>query len=140
MNSVYEKVKAFKLKYSNTIAWRLKSHCKIIDMHINPDEEVLYAFACQKNTFSYEIFTTYVIVLTNKRLLVAQKRLFFGYFLISVTPDLYNDMTIKMGLLWGKVIIDTVKEKIELSNIDKDALPEIETQISQFMMEAKKEY
>ena len=50
---------------------------------------------------------------------------------------MYNDLTIAMGLLWGKVCIDTIKEVIVLSNIQKEALPEIETAISQSMMESK---
>ena len=44
-----------------------------------------------------------------------------------------------LEVFW-KVCIDTVKEVVQLSNLSKDALPEIETKITQFMMEAKKEY
>ena len=44
-----------------------------------------------------------------------------------------------MGIIWGKLCIDTVKEVIMLSNIDKDALPEIETTITQMMMDWKEE-
>lgn len=64
----------------------------------------------------------------------------FGYFLDSVTPDLFNDLKVKGGLIWGKVYIDTVKEFITLSNIGVEALPEIETEISSYMMEMKRKY
>ena len=50
-----------------------------------------------------------------------------GYFLNSITPDMYNDLEISSGLIWGKVYIDTVKETMVLSNIDKAALDHIET-------------
>ena len=140
MNEIYKLVLQFKKKYPKTIGWRLKSHCKVAAMHLNPDEVPQYAFACQKNTYSYEIFRTFVVVITNKRILIAQKRLLFGYLFITVTPDLYNDLTVMGGIIWGKVHIDTVKEGILLSNLDKDALPEIETTITQFMIEAKKMY
>lgn len=136
---IYEQALSFKRKYPKTIAWRLKAHSKIAEMHINPDEEVKYVFACQKNHHSYEIFRTFIIVITNKRIIVAQKRLLFGYLFISVTSDMYNDLTVMMGILWGKVCIDTVKEVIVLSNIQKEALPEIETAISQTMMDIKVE-
>ena len=53
---------------------------------------------------------------------------------------MYNDLTVKAGLIWGTIVIDTVKEKIIVSNIDKNALPEIETYITSFMEEAKKQY
>ena len=63
-----------------------------------------------------------------------------GYFLDSITPDMFNDLKILSGIIWGKVYIDYVKEYVTLSNISKDALSEIETKISSFMMEQKKKY
>ena len=53
---------------------------------------------------------------------------------------MFNDLTIKTNIIWGKVIIDTIKEKIILSNIDPNALPEIEENVSNVMMEEKKKY
>ena len=69
-----------------------------------------------------------------------RKRVVVGYFLNSITPDMYNDLKVSSGILWGKVYIDTIKEFVTLSNISKAALREIETQISSYMIEAKKEY
>lgn len=45
-----------------------------------------------------------------------------------------------LGLIWGKVTIDTVKEEVVITNLAKDSLREIETEISEFMMEEKKKY
>ncbi len=141
MNSgVYEKLKEFKQKYPMTIAWRLKKHAKIIELHLNPGEEIKYAFAAQKNDNPFDIVTTYVVVLTNKRILLGTKRLLFGYFFTAITPDLFNDLKVKMGLIWGKVIIDTVKEEVILSNIQREALDDIETRITEYMMKEKKKY
>lgn len=137
---VYEKVRQFKDKYPMTVAWRLKSHCKVIDMHLNPDEEVQYAFTAQKNDNPFDIITTAVVVLTNKRILIGQKRLLFGYFYTAVTPDMFNDLSLKMGIIWGKVYIDTIKEVIKLSNLQREALPEIETAITEYMMREKQKY
>ena len=138
--SVYEELKKFKKKYPMTISWRLKKHAKIIEKHLNPDEKVLYAFAAQKNDNPLDVITTYAIVITNKRILLASKRVLFGYFLISITPDLFNDLSVKMGIIWGKVIIDTVKEVVTLSNIQREALDEIETAVTEYMMEEKQKY
>lgn len=140
MGSIIEKTLMFKKKYPNTIAWRVKKHAKVIEDYINEGEEVLYSFCAQKNGQFTEIINTFVITVTNKRLLLGHKRLLWGSFLYSITPDLYNDMEIFKGLLWGKITIDTVKEKVILTNISKKALDEIETVISEFMMEAKKKY
>ena len=139
-NQVYEKVKQFTDKYPMTVAWRIKQHSKVINLHLNPDEEVKYAFAAQKNDSPFDLFMTYVVVLTNKRILLAQKRLFFGYFFTAVTPDMFNDLSVNIGLMWGHIHIDTVKELIKLSNIQKTALPEIETNITEYMMEEKQRY
>ena len=138
--SVYELLKKFKEKYPMTIAWRLKKHAKIIDLHLNPNEEILYAFAAQKNDNPLDIVTTYAVVLTNKRILLASKRLVFGYFFTAITPDMFNDLNVKMGIIWGKIYIDTVKEVVKLSNIQREALDEIETQITEYMMTEKRKY
>lgn len=140
MKSCYQQVLEFKRKYPKTISFRLKRHCEIIEKHLNPDEYVLYAFPAQKNTSVFEIFYTNVVALTNKRIIVATKRLLWGYFLVTITPDMFSDLTIRKGLIFGNVLIDTIKERVTLSNIDPDALPEIETIMSEYMMEEKKKY
>lgn len=139
-NIVYEKLKNFKSKYPMTISWRLKSHSNVVNNHLNPGEEVLYAFAAQKNDNPLDIVTTCAVVLTNKRIIIGQKRLLFGYFFTSITPDMFNDLTVKMGIIWGKIYIDTVKEIVKLSNIQQEALDDIETIISEYMMQEKKRY
>ena len=138
--SVYENARRFKKKFPLTVAWRLKSNSKIIEKHLNPDEEVKYIFVGQKNNKFYDFFSTGVVALTNKRILVGRKRVVFGYALDSIMPYMYNDLNIRAGLIWGKVVIDTVKEEIVFSNIDKAALDEIETNISESMIALKSKY
>ncbi len=139
-NSIYTKVKEFKRKYPFTIAFRLKAHAKVAAQFVGSDEKIIYIFAAQKNFQSYEIINTNIVILTNKRLIVATKRLIFGYFFKMITPEMFNDLTIKDGIIWGKVIIDTVKEQVILSNIDHRALAEIENNITKVMLEEKKKY
>lgn len=138
--SCYEQVMEFKRKYPMTIAFRLGKHSEVIEKHLNPDEKILYAFAAQKNQAVFDIFYTNVIALTNKRIIIATKRLLWGYFLVTITPDMFNDLTVRSGIVFGNIVIDTVKEKVVFSNIDVNALPEIETIISEYMMEEKKKY
>lgn len=140
MNHTYEKVREFKNKFSSTIAWRLKAHSKIIDKHLNPDETVNYVFAAQRGFSTFDIFSTFVIALTNKRILLAQKRLFFGYTFLAITPDMFNDLTVNTGIIWGKVYIDTIKETVVLSNVSKASVREIETEITEYMMTEKQKY
>ena len=136
----YDYVMKFKNKFKGTIAFRIKKNCDVLDKHINPDEKILYAFTGQKNLKSIAVPNTFVIALTNKRLLFARKRLLFGYFFYAITPDMFNDLKVNAGIIWGKIIIDTVKELCIISNISKDALDEIETKITQYMINEKSKY
>lgn len=139
-NSVYKQVLKFKEKYPMTIGWRLKENSEIVERHLNPGEEVKYAFIAQKNDNPFNILGSAVVALTNKRILIGRKRVVIGYFLNSITPDMYNDLKVSSGIIWGKIYIDTIKEFVTLSNISKDALTEIETEISSYMIEEKKKY
>ena len=40
-HDVYKWAYRFKRKYPSTIAWRLKKHCKVIEQHLNPDEDII---------------------------------------------------------------------------------------------------
>ena len=140
MENSYALASKFMKKYPMTIAWRIKRHCKIIDKHLNPDEKIIYIFAGQKNDSMVDLFHTCVIAFTNKRIMIATDRVLFGYFFRSITPDMYNDLTVSKGLIWGKVVVDTIKEVIMITNIDAKALDEIETNITEIMIKNKKEY
>jgi len=138
--NVYEEAKKFKKKYPFTVAWRLKKNSKIIEKYVNPDEKIRYVFVGQKSESLFDIFSTAVVAITDKRILIGRKRVVFGYFLNSVMPYMYNDLSIKTGLLWGKVYIDTVKELVIISHLSRRSLDEIETAISTYMIRMKKEY
>lgn len=140
MKQSYFRLRKYMDRYPGGIAWRIKKHCEVLDTHINNDEEILYIFAGQKNDSFTNIFQTCVVCLTSKRILIAQKGILWGYHLNSITPDMFNDMEIHMELIWGRIVIDTIKEVVTISNLSKKALPEIETEISTFMMKEKKKY
>ena len=78
--SIYKNVKRFKKKFPLTVAWRLKTNSKVLEKHLNPDEEVKYVFTGQKNNKFYDLFSTGIIAITNKRILIGRKRVIFGYF------------------------------------------------------------
>ena len=137
---VYNLVCRFKRKYPMTIANNLKKHSKVAASVIDPDEKAHYAFCGQKNDTHGMIFDTCVVVVTNKRLIIGQKRLLWGYQIASIKPEMFNDLKIHAGLVWGKVEIDTVKELIWISNLDKKSLDEIETNVNRIMLENKKRH
>lgn len=140
MKSVYELALEFKKRHPFTIGWRIAQNSSVIEKHLNPGEEVLYAFIAQKNNNPFNIIGSAVVALTNKRIMIGRKRVVIGYFLDSITPDMFNDLKVSSGIIWGKIYIDTIKEFVVLSNISKEALNEIETQVSTYMMEEKRKY
>ena len=106
---VYKKALEYKRLHPMTIAWRLKKNSEVVEKHLNPGEKVLYVFAAQKNNNPFNIFGTAVIALTTERILIGRDRVVVGYFLDSITPDLFNDLKVFSGIVWGKVYLDTVK-------------------------------
>ncbi len=130
---------SFKSKYPLTIGWRLKKNSRVLLEHLHDDEVIKYAFYAQKNKSSFDILGTGIVAVTNKRLVIARDRVVIGYFFDSITPDMFNDLKVRSGIIWGKIIIDTVKELVILSNISKSALVEIEGEITSTMMELKDE-
>ena len=138
MSNIYEKALSFKKKFPLTISWRLKKHSSIIEKHLAEGEEVIYVFEGQRSMFLWDFFSTYIVTLTNKRILVAERRLIFGYYFISITPEMFNDLSVQSGMIWGKVFIDTIKELVTITKIDKRALAEIQNSVSSYMMEEKR--
>ena len=141
MGKVFDQVCMFKAKYPRTICWwRTRKHASVIEKHLNPDEKVIYSFVGQKNDSILDIFSTSVFCMTNERLLIGQDHLLTGYTFSSITPDMFNDMQVYQGIIFGKLTIDTIKEEVVITNLDKKCLAEVETAISSNMMEAKKKY
>ena len=56
MGEVYNKALKFKRIHRGGVVWNLRSHCEDVEKHLNPGEEVIAAFAGQKNEKFYEIY------------------------------------------------------------------------------------
>ena len=134
-----EQLARFKSKYPLTIGWRLKKHSKLLLEHLHDDEVIRYAFYAQKNNSSLDVTSTGIIAVTNKRLVIARDRVVIGYFFDSITADMFNDLKVRSGIIWGKIIVDTINELVILSNISKSALQEIEEEVTSAMLELKDE-
>lgn len=134
-----EQLARFKSKYPLTIGWRLNKNSRVLLEHLHDDEVIKYAFYAQKNKSSLDVTSTGIVAVTNKRLVIARDRVVIGYFFDSITPEMFNDLKVRSGIIWGKIIIDTIKEIVILSNISKSALVEIEEEITSAMMKLKDE-
>ena len=132
-NKVYNLARRFQNKYFGTIAFRIKAHSNVVADHINSNEKILYVFCGQKGGSNKEIFSSCVVALTNQRIIIGTKRVLWGYFLTTITPDLFNDLKVQSGFVFGRILIDTAKEKLAISNLAKSSLKEVETAISTYI-------
>ena len=98
---VYNLVCRFKRKYPMTISFFMKRHSIVANIIIDKDEQVIYAFCGQKNDTNGMIFDTCVVVVTNRRLIIGQKRLLWGYQITTITPELFNDLKISAEIFLG---------------------------------------
>lgn len=140
MKNIYNEFLNFKKKYPKTVVWRARRHAKVLEEHINDTEELLYVFGGQKNKASLDLINSCLVAITNKRLIIGSKRLLWGYFFTAITPDMYNDMKIIKNLIWSDIEIDTIKERVYISNLDPKGAAEVETVLSEFMLQEKKKY
>ncbi len=89
--------------------WALK-HFSLIEKNLAPDEEPIMCFIGLHN---YKSITkhdnNYAYAVTNKRIMMAQKRI-IGESFQSVLPDRLNDVSLGAGLLVGIITIDTMNE------------------------------
>ncbi|MBP3920034.1 MAG: PH domain-containing protein [Bacilli bacterium] len=137
---IYRQAKRFRREHPFTVAFRLRAHSKVLAKHLNNGEKIKYVFTAQKGPSSFDIVSTYVIAITDRRIMIGRKRILFGYFFLAITPDMFNDIKVRKGLIWAKVDIDTIKEFIVLSNVSSSAAADIETAITTYVMREKKRH
>ena len=140
MKTIYQMAKEFRQKYPRTIAWRLLKHSNIVEKHLHNGETVSYVFCGQKNISSLMWNKSCVVAITNERLVIGQKRLLWGYFFTTITPDVYNDFKVINNLIWSDILIDTLDEEVYISNLDPNGAIDVQKHITKFMMEEKKKY
>ena len=138
INFIHRQARRFRRRYPLTLAFRLRAHSRVLAKHLNPGEKIGFVFAAQKGPSSFDIISTYVVAITDKRIMIGRKRLLFGYFFLAITPEMFNDIKVKKSLVWAKVEIDTIKEFIVLSNLQGGAAFEIETNITKYVLKKRK--
>lgn len=110
---MYDYIEANKLGYEMTKGFAAK-HCDLLLSKLQNDEEILVPFLGLHN---YQNPTkhdkTFAYALTNKRFVLAQKRL-IGEVYQSILLDNLNDITYNKGLLGGVLEVDTIKEKFNV--------------------------
>lgn len=116
--------------------WGTK-HFKIIEENLLPDEEVKMPFIGLHNSISITKHDgNFAYALTNKRIMMAQKKAVTGEIFQSVSLNNINDITFQSGLVYGKITIDTIKETFNIE-VDKDTAKRIKSLLHTIMDELK---
>lgn len=93
--------------------WALK-HFSIIEKALSKDEEVLMCFIGLHNYISpTKHDQNYAYAVTSKRIMMAQQRV-VGQNFQSVMLSNLNDVSMRTGVVFGAITIDTIKEKFNV--------------------------
>lgn len=117
--------------------WRLK-HFQLVENQLKSDEEVLVAFIGVKNFVDiahHEENWAYAV--TNKRIIMGQKGLIGEKVDVISLRDL-NDISFRKGLVFGVLIIDTIKEEFNVG-LRKDFATNIHELVTNALMDLKEE-
>lgn len=110
---MYDYIEDNKLGYELTKGFAIK-HCDLLLSKLQPDEEILVPFLGLHNFISATKHDkTFAYALTNKRFVLAQKKI-IGEAYQSILLDNLNDITYNKGLLGGVLEVDTIKEKFNV--------------------------
>lgn len=89
--------------------WGIK-HFSLIEEALGNDEYAIMCFIGLHNYISMSQHDqNYAYAITNKRIIMAQQKL-IGQNFQTVAIDNLNDITMTTGMVFGKIIIDTIKE------------------------------
>lgn len=95
-------------------AWGEK-HFQLIVDNLKSDENVIFSFIGLHNYVSTAKHDgNFAYVLTNKRFMIAQKKL-VGETFQTVSLNNINDITFESGMLFGILTIDTIREKFNIA-------------------------
>lgn len=97
--------------------WTLK-HFGMIEDALTPDEQVLTAFVGFHNYKSMSSHDgNFAYVITNKRFILAQKKLIGGT-IQTISLSNVNDVTLSKNLVNHFVVVDTIKETFNVNTQD----------------------
>lgn len=102
-------------------------HFEVVERNLSPDEDVVFAYVSngvKDRRGDWIVGGHTAIVFTTKKMMYAQRRKIMGDFVKTVNYDNINDISSKIGWLFGDIVIDSLTEYMDLS-VDKVKVEEI---------------
>lgn len=112
-----------------------EKHFKIIEDNLMDNENVYMSFIGLHNYISTTKHDgNFAYVITNKRIIMAQKNVIAGEKFQTISLDNINDITFKSGALFATITIDTIKEVFNVG-LDKVSAKLINSKIHEVLNE-----
>ncbi|MFJ6413784.1 PH domain-containing protein [Terribacillus saccharophilus] len=115
--------------------WALK-HFKVLEDNLLPDEIVVMTFIGVHNYGHSDYFGHCAYAVSNKRIMIGQKKTGFGQGFITVSHNKINDITFETGAVNGVITIDTPQERIRVG-IDKVSATSVNNRIHRVLDELR---
>ena len=100
---------------------KILRHFEIVERNLAANEEVLLAFisnGVNDRTNQCVLGGAMAVALTSQKLIYAQRRPVMGDFVKTVSYDNINDISSKIGWIFGEIVIDSLTEYMRFS-VDK---------------------
>lgn len=104
---------------------KIYAHFEVIERNLSPNEEVNFCFVSNgvNDRSGHALLGGLMaVVFTNKKMIYAQRRPIMGDYVKTVSYDNINDISSKIGWVFGEIIVDSITEYMDFS-VDK---PEVE--------------
>ena len=108
-------------KYDFSGGNKIYQHFEVVERNLTANEEVVFAFVSNgvKDRRGNAILGGLMaVVFTDKKMIYAQRRTIMGDYIKTVNYDNINDISSKIGWLFGEIVIDSITEYMDFS-VDK---------------------
>lgn len=113
-----------KNKYgTGTIKSSTRKHFEVLENQLQNDEHAIITFVGLHEQKDTDLQGNFAYAITNKRLIMSQKGAFGRDKTKTILLENLNDVTVKNGLVWRTIEIDTIKDHFSIknnTNVNKD--------------------
>lgn len=117
--------------------WGIK-HFTLIEKALKSDEEAIMCFIGLHNYISATKHdNNFAYAITSKRIIMAQQKI-IGQIVQTVAIEHLNDITLNLGIVFGIITVDTIKEKFNVA-VDRQAAKNINNRIDEALLSVRQQ-
>lgn len=122
-------------KYDFSGGTKIYQHFEIIERNLKEDEDVIFAFVSNGVTDRNGraiLGGLMAVTFTNKKIIYAQRRSIMGDYVKTVNYENINDISSKIGWVFGEIVIDSITEYMDFT-IDKEGVEDVRNKVSELI-------